>query len=38
MSDLILDPDLAICDPHHHLWDLPNRKARYMTVAQDGSI
>jgi hypothetical protein len=23
MSDLILDPDLAICDPHHHLWDLP---------------
>jgi hypothetical protein len=19
----ILDPDLIICDPHHHLWDLP---------------
>ena len=19
----MLDPDLAICDPHHHLWDFP---------------
>jgi L-fuconolactonase len=19
----VLDPDLAICDPHHHLWDFP---------------
>lgn len=24
----ILDPDLPICDPHHHLWDFPN--ARYL--------
>ena len=23
-----LDPDLPICDPHHHLWDLqPGRVA-----------
>ena len=25
----ILDPELLICDPHHHLWDRPND--RYMT-------
>ena len=27
-----LDPDLPICDPHHHLWDLrPDRIApRYL--------
>lgn len=22
-SEPILEPDLPICDPHHHLWDLP---------------
>lgn len=21
MSEAILEPDLAIVDPHHHLWD-----------------
>src|SRR5687768_15822105 len=25
----ILEPDLPICDPHHHLWDFPT--SRYMT-------
>src|SRR5215470_7616165 len=20
----ILEPELPICDPHHHLWDFPN--------------
>jgi len=25
----ILDPELLICDPHHHLWDRPDN--RYMT-------
>jgi predicted TIM-barrel fold metal-dependent hydrolase len=25
----VLDPDLLICDPHHHLWDHP--RGRYMT-------
>lgn len=25
----ILEPDLSICDPHHHLWDFPG--SRYMT-------
>lgn len=24
----ILEPDLEICDPHHHLWDFPN--SRYL--------
>jgi len=23
MDEAILEPDLAICDPHHHLWDFP---------------
>ena len=23
-----LDPDLSICDPHHHLWDTP--QSRYL--------
>ncbi|HEY1707440.1 MAG TPA: amidohydrolase family protein [Rhizomicrobium sp.] len=22
----ILEPDLPICDPHHHLWDFPNNR------------
>ena len=25
----ILEPDLPICDPHHHLWDYPG-KSRYL--------
>src|SRR3954451_7066506 len=24
----VLDPDLMICDPHHHLWDHPT--SRYL--------
>ncbi|HUO11556.1 MAG TPA: amidohydrolase family protein, partial [Caulobacteraceae bacterium] len=24
MPEAILEPDLPICDPHHHLWDFPN--------------
>ena len=24
MAEDILEPDLEICDPHHHLWDFPN--------------
>jgi L-fuconolactonase len=23
MSEAILEPDLPICDPHHHMWDFP---------------
>jgi predicted TIM-barrel fold metal-dependent hydrolase len=23
VDEAIIEPDLAICDPHHHLWDLP---------------
>jgi len=29
MSEPILEPDLPICDPHHHLWDQPDR-GRYL--------
>ena len=28
VKEEILEPDLPICDPHHHLWDLP--KSRYL--------
>jgi predicted TIM-barrel fold metal-dependent hydrolase len=28
MAEDILEPDLPICDPHHHLWDFPN--SRYL--------
>ncbi|MCZ6890529.1 MAG: amidohydrolase family protein [Gammaproteobacteria bacterium] len=28
VSEEILEPDLPICDPHHHLWDYPN--SRYL--------
>jgi L-fuconolactonase len=24
LNEEILEPDLPICDPHHHLWDFPN--------------
>jgi predicted TIM-barrel fold metal-dependent hydrolase len=25
-NEEILEPDLPICDPHHHLWDFPNNR------------
>jgi L-fuconolactonase len=28
MPEAILEPDLPICDPHHHLWDFPT--SRYL--------
>jgi predicted TIM-barrel fold metal-dependent hydrolase len=28
MPEEIIEPDLPICDPHHHLWDFPN--SRYL--------
>ncbi len=28
MPEEIIEPDLPICDPHHHLWDFPN--GRYL--------
>ena len=34
----ILEPDLAICDPHHHLWDFPaNRYLLPELLADTGS-
>jgi len=28
VNEPVLEPDLPICDPHHHLWDHPN--SRYL--------
>jgi L-fuconolactonase len=28
MTEAILEPELPICDPHHHLWDFPT--SRYL--------
>jgi len=28
VTEEIIDPELAICDPHHHLWDRP--ESRYL--------
>src|SRR5882672_9875738 len=28
VDEEVLDPDIEICDPHHHLWDVP--ASRYM--------
>ena len=30
-----LDPDLPICDPHHHLWDQPNHRYLLDELLQD---
>ncbi|MCY3794665.1 MAG: amidohydrolase family protein [Gammaproteobacteria bacterium] len=38
VSEDIIDPERPICDPHHHLWDHPNR--RYLLdelIADTGS-
>ncbi|GIS96791.1 MAG: hypothetical protein CM1200mP24_00750 [Gammaproteobacteria bacterium] len=26
VSEVALEPDLPICDPHHHLWDHPGNR------------
>ncbi|MBM4199677.1 MAG: amidohydrolase [Gammaproteobacteria bacterium] len=31
-----IDPELPICDPHHHLWDLP--QSRYLIDELEGDI
>ena len=28
VNEPVIEPDLPICDPHHHLWDHPN--SRYL--------
>jgi len=30
MTEEPLDPGLPICDPHHHLWDGPGERGRYL--------
>ena len=32
-----IDPDLPICDPHHHLWDRPNDRYFLDEFIQDAS-
>ncbi len=38
VAEQIIEPDLAICDPHHHLWDHPgNRYLLDELLADTGS-
>ncbi len=30
-----LDPELPLCDPHHHLWDSPNNRYLLAELLQD---
>jgi len=32
-----IDPELPICDPHHHLWDHPNNRYLLEELLQDTS-
>ena len=34
-SEEILEPDLPIIDPHHHIWDRPNWRYMIDDIAQD---
>jgi predicted TIM-barrel fold metal-dependent hydrolase len=29
-AEEVIDPDLPICDSHHHLWDGPGERGRYL--------
>jgi predicted TIM-barrel fold metal-dependent hydrolase len=29
MTEDILDPDLVICDPHHHMWEVPHNSYKH---------
>jgi len=31
----IIDPELPICDPHHHLWDFPDRRYLLKELFED---
>lgn len=30
LNEPILEPDLPICDPHHHLWEGPEERGKYL--------
>ena len=34
-TEKVLDPELPICDPHHHLWDHPNNRYLLDELLQD---
>jgi len=34
-AEAILEPDLPICDPHHHLWDFPNSRYLLAELLED---
>ena len=33
----VLEPELAICDPHHHLWDRPEERYLIPEMVADFS-
>jgi L-fuconolactonase len=35
MNEAVLDPDLRICDPHHHLWDRADDRYMLGELTQD---
>ncbi|MYK28402.1 MAG: amidohydrolase, partial [Gammaproteobacteria bacterium] len=35
VSEDIIDPERPICDPHHHLWDRPNRRYLFDELIAD---
>ena len=35
VEEEILEPELKICDPHHHLWDYPHHRYMLEDVVAD---
>jgi predicted TIM-barrel fold metal-dependent hydrolase len=35
VTEAIIDPELPICDPHHHLWRMPDRRYLIDNLYQD---
>ena len=35
VQEEILEPDLKICDPHHHLWDYPLNRYLFDELLAD---
>jgi len=36
--DQVLEPDLAIIDPHHHFWETPKRRWRFTGCDRSSPI
>src|SRR5215471_16172581 len=37
LTEPVIEPDLAIVDPHHHLWDMPNSRYVLDEIVEDTS-